>query len=89
MVKLNINDLLTYHEYWRENLPSEKADQYIALSRTLMHRVIDNDGILSGITLTFPEDCSDLSILKDFLEVMSQQSSWEGVQIKDRLIITF
>ena len=74
MATLNVNDLLTYHEYWRKVLPEDKANKYIDLSRKLMHKVIDCEGIISGITLTYPEDCSDYHVFYDFLEIVGHYS---------------
>ena len=80
MQKLNLNELVDYHEYWRENLvPSEDAEKYIYLSRKLLHKVVDNDGILSGITLSFPEDClgddfDNLLIFHRFLDEILRAS---------------
>lgn len=57
MQKLDLNSLISNHKDWRENLKPEEAEKYITLSRNLSHKVIENDGILSGVTLSFPEDC--------------------------------
>ena len=57
MQKLDLNSLISNHEYWKKVLKPEEAEKYITLSRNLLHKVIDNDGVLSGITISFPDDC--------------------------------
>lgn len=94
MQKLNLNELVDYHEYWRENLkPSEDVEKYIYLSRKLLHKVIDNDGILSGITLSYPEDClgdgfENYRIFQIFLDDILR-ARYSTKQIDNLRIVTF
>ena len=74
MAKLNYNELSSYQKYWRKKLSSDKAYYYIALSKTLMHRTIDNDNIISGVSLYYPKDCPDFSIFQDFVEIIDRHS---------------
>ena len=85
---LDINDLLTYHEYWRKNLSADDANNYITLSKTLMHKVIENDGNILGISLSFPDDCLDLSIFYSFLDDILN-ASYSTEKNEGTICITF
>ena len=86
---LNINDLLfIYHENWKENLSADEANNYITLSKTLMHKVIDNDGSLLGISLSFPDDCSDISVFYSFLDDILH-ASYSTEKYEGTIRITF
>ena len=90
MQRLNLNVLVDYHAHWREILKPEEAERYITLSQNLLHKVIDNDGILSGVTLSYPEDClgDDLEnyfvferFLSDILRASKTIKKENGLQI--------
>lgn len=77
MAKLNIKNLVTYHKHWREELLPDEADEFISfisLSRKLIFKAINNNGELSGITLSYPEDCSNYEIFCSFLEIVFLQN---------------
>ena len=93
MQKLDLNSMLSNHEYWRNVLKPEEAEKYITLSRNLSHKVIDNDGVLSGVTLSFPEDClgNDLEnyfIFQRFLDDILK-ARYSTKKINNLEIVTF
>lgn len=69
MIRISINDLLENHIHWRNNLPENTANQYISLSRKFLHKLIEQNGNISGITLSYPEDCSDYDIFLDYINI--------------------
>ena len=74
MGNLNYNELSSYQKHWRKNLSQDKAYYYITLSKILMHRTIDNDNIISGVSLYYPKDCPDFSIFEDFVKIIDKHS---------------
>ena len=74
MAKLNYEELSYYQDFWRKHMASDKANKYIALSKILMHRTIDHDNNLSGVTLYYPKDCDDFSIFQDFIKIIDKHT---------------
>lgn len=92
MQKLDLNNLISCNYDWKQNLKPEEAKKYIHLSRKLLHSVIDNDGVLSGIMLSFPEDCleDDLSnyhVFMNFLKIVGGSTSTKKIQ--GSYVVTF
>ncbi len=88
MVKLNVDELLTYDEYWKKNFSEDKANKLIALSKVLCHKVVDNDGFITGISLSFPDDCDDLIILASFANLINYPSHLD-THDPSKTIVTF
>ncbi len=88
MVKFNVDEMLTYHEYWKENLSEEEANKLIALSKLLCHKVVDNDGYITGISLSYPDDCNDLIILASFTNLINHPSRLDTHDL-GKTIVTF
>jgi len=60
MAKVKYDTIVSYQEGWQNtNMPEEKIKGLIALSNKLMHKLIDNNHDLDGITLSYPKDCKD------------------------------
>lgn len=87
MPKLCIDELLTYHTHWKKYLLPDEAYKYISISRKLIHKVIDTDGEISGITLSFPEECSDYQVYSGFLDVL--HCNYSTKETKTGIITTF
>lgn len=88
MVKLDITGLLNYHEHWKEYLAPDKANKLISLSKILCHKVIDNDGYITGISLCSPDDCDDFFLLVDFAECINTHYS-VNINEPGKTIVTF
>ena len=61
MAKTYYDFVLSAQNYWKRtpNLsPDIKADM-IALSNILLHKIIDNNHSIEGVTLSYPEDCAN------------------------------
>ena len=70
MFRININDILENHTHWRNTLPESTANQYISLSQKFLHKLVDKNGDVSGIKLSYPEDCCDYDIFFDYLDII-------------------
>lgn len=88
MAKLNITELLTYHEYWKETLPEAKANDLIALSKALCHKAVDTDGELEGISLCSPDECKDFFTLIAFANLINNPYS-ANMDEPGKTIVTF
>lgn len=66
MVKFNFDEQFTYHKLLQENCSAENANEFIALSKVLCHKVIENNGYITGISLSYPDDCNSLITLAAF-----------------------
>ena len=74
MNSLDYNAIVRLQEIWK-NSPLSDASQYIKLSQKLMHLVIDNNNIISGVILRSPEDCLDFNVLRDFSRLIDPDVS--------------
>lgn len=86
MQKIDLNELISYHEHLKENINSPKdVEKYIYLSDKLLHKVTNTNGILSGVILSFPEDCleDDLSnyhVFMNFLKIVGYITTIQKIQ---------
>ena len=70
MKSVDYNAIVSLQEHWKENYPLPDGLFFIELSKTLMHRAINNGNELSGVTLRCPEDCGSIFILRDFAKMI-------------------
>lgn len=72
-MKLNYEEILYYQTFWKDNkaISCERANGLIELSNKFMQRVKDNDDEVEGVTLFYPDDCSDYNTFTDFAFAMS------------------
>lgn len=71
-MKVSLDKIISYQEAWKSDLPFDKATLYIALSRTLMHKIIDNNNQLPCI-LSISGDFSDEAIQVVLSKITNQK----------------
>ena len=73
MKKADLNKIINYQDYWKNMLPRDKAVEYIALSRELLHQIIDNNNQLPTKHIQISPDFSDDAIYYVFLKIYGKK----------------
>lgn len=71
MVEFNFKEQLTAQKLFKENCSPDTASEWTALSKALCHKVIENDGYITGITLSCPDECNNPISLAFFLSIFN------------------
>lgn len=71
-MKLNKEEFARYKSYWKKNrfLTEEEKEGLISVSDLFLKRVEENGDEVDDVILLFPEDFSNLEVLRIFAGVM-------------------
>ena len=61
MAKTYYDFVLSAQNYWKRspNINPALKEDMINLSNILLHKIIDNNHSIEGVTLSYPEDCAN------------------------------
>lgn len=74
-MKVKYDEIVKYQDEFKERLPSDKAIEYIALSRELMHQAIDNENQLPDNNVYVTSNFSDDAIFYVFSKIYHKKIS--------------